>query len=328
MKKLIFLSVGLVLITTGCNKEKIYGCLDSSSPNYNPEARYSDDSCQGCTDPQALNFNPSSDIDNGSCEYDVYGCPDSLAYNYNPEVTIDNDSCVYGGCLDPQALNYNFEMDVDDGSCIYGEGCNNQTSINYNSDVYNLVVIGGKCWFKENLKTLKYSNGVNIPIKTSNSNWTSTTEGVRCAYNNSASNITQYGYLYNWYAVTDPRGLCPVGFHVSTDNDWVQLEQFLGLTNEEIYLSVWRGNFQGNFLKAEEEGGTNETNFTGLLGGERFTNGEYSQGENSGYWWTSTQSIPNPTSAWVRVLNNTEPGIGRGDYESFKAGRSVRCVKD
>jgi uncharacterized protein (TIGR02145 family) len=325
---LIFLFSYLLL---GCGKkEKTYGCTEEMASNYNPNATYSDYSCGGCTDEQALNYNSWAYIDDGSCEYDVFGCLDSIAYNYNSEATINDNSCVYYGCLDPQALNYSSTYDIADGSCIYGEGCNNQSSLTYNSEVYNLIVIGGKCWFKENLKTNKYSNGTPIPLKSSTSSWVSSVEGARCAYNNTTSSLNEYGYLYNFHAVENINGLCPTGFHVSTDEDWAQLEKLLGLTSEEIYFTSWRGDYQRDFLISSEEGGTNELGFNGKFGGKRSgdADGSYMWEDYGVSWWTSTPS-PIPSKPWTRSLFKTwHPGIGRTNDDLVFAGKYVRCVKD
>ena len=77
----------------------IYGCMDSSALNYDPNANIDDGSClydvYGCTDSDANNYNPDATIDDGSCLYDIYGCTDITANNFNPDATIEDDSCVY-----------------------------------------------------------------------------------------------------------------------------------------------------------------------------------------------------------------------------------------
>ena len=42
-----------------------------------------------------------------------------------------------------------------------------------------------------------------------------------------AQSLAEYGRLYNWYAVDDARGLCPVGWHVPTDGEWTELEDYI-----------------------------------------------------------------------------------------------------
>ena len=103
----------------------IFGCMDMSANNYNPDATVDNGSCMfdifGCTDPLALNHNPDATDDDGSCEYEIIGCTDMSANNYNPDATVDNGSCIFDifGCTDPLALNHNPDATDDDGSCDY-----------------------------------------------------------------------------------------------------------------------------------------------------------------------------------------------------------------
>ena len=75
----------------------------------------------GCMDPSAMNYNPDANVDNGTCEYEIFGCTDQSAMNYNPDANVDNGTCEYEifGCTDPLALNHNPDATVDDGSCDY-----------------------------------------------------------------------------------------------------------------------------------------------------------------------------------------------------------------
>jgi len=117
----------------------IYGCTDEEANNYNSDANVDDGSCEydifGCTDPEANNYEPTANVDDGSCTYDVYGCTDSEANNYNPLATVDDGTCTYDvyGCTDESANNYNPNANVDDGSCEYDVlGCTDSSANNYN----------------------------------------------------------------------------------------------------------------------------------------------------------------------------------------------------
>ena len=74
----------------------------------------------------------------------------------------------------------------------------------------------------ENLRTSKYRNGHAIPGNLSDDEWTSAISGAQAVYDNKKANLSTYGRLYNWYAVNDPRGLCPTGWHVPTDAEWTE----------------------------------------------------------------------------------------------------------
>ena len=90
------------------------------------------------------------------------------------------------------------------------------------------VVICGKTWTGCNLNVDHYSNGDPIPEITNPKDWAETNTGAWCYYNNDPANGEIYGKLYNRYAIYDPRGLAPVGWHVSTLEEWQELENCLG----------------------------------------------------------------------------------------------------
>ncbi len=115
---------------------KVYGCMDTTSFNYNPLANTDDGSCiaivEGCTNNLAFNYNPFANVDDGSCIATVYGCMDSTSWNYNPLANVEDGSCIYFGCMDSLALNYDSTANVDNGTCIYPiYGCTDPTAFNY-----------------------------------------------------------------------------------------------------------------------------------------------------------------------------------------------------
>ncbi len=95
---------------------------------------------------------------------------------------------------------------------------------------YPVVEIGTQIWMAENLKTTKYSNGDLIGTTTpATLDITGeSTPKYQWAYNGNESIVTTYGRLYTWFAVTDSRNVCPVGWHVPTDPEWTVLTDYLG----------------------------------------------------------------------------------------------------
>jgi hypothetical protein len=73
-----------------------------------------------------------------------------------------------------------------------------------------------------------YRNGDVIPEVTDNAQWNTLTTGAWCYYNNDSANNADYGKLYNWYAVNDPRGLAPAGWHVPSKDEWSNMVSALG----------------------------------------------------------------------------------------------------
>jgi uncharacterized protein (TIGR02145 family) len=208
-------------------------------------------------------------------------------------------------------------------------------------NVYQTVRIGTQVWMKENLKVSKYRNGDPIGQVIDDYLWVliwnignPTGQAAWCYYNNDASNNTSYGKLYNWYAVADPRGLCPNGWHVPSDSEWKTLESFLNMPEADINLIGSRGEMQnvGGKLKSvsslwssPNSGSTNESGFSALPGSHRRVDGSFILFGSNGFWWSGTNL--STSEAWSRHLDS-----GKGDsfrYNDYKAnGFSVRCLKD
>jgi uncharacterized protein (TIGR02145 family) len=255
------------------------------------------------------------------------------------------------GCTNPAACNYNMNATQDDNSClIAGASCddgnintvNDQISQNCNctgtelinglyyqgggvSDIdgnfYTSIVINNQEWMQKNLAVSKYRNGDVIATGLSNTSWQSTTSGAVAIYDNLAANNTTYGKLYNWFAVVDPRGICPTGWHVPSDDEWLSLTQYLGgVLDAGGKMKTTTG------WNAPNSGATNISGFTGLPGGYRRFNGTYSGYLGYAYWWSST-SFSDPLFANYSALKFDDTVVFRWTLDK-KSGLSVRCVKD
>ncbi len=185
---------------------------------------------------------------------------------------------------------------------------------------YPSIIINGQEWMQKNLSVSKYRNGDNILTGLNNTNWNSTTSGAYSIYNDDSANNTVYGKLYNWYALTDSRGLCPTGWHVPSDNEWSTLETSLGgdssVGGKMKSTSGWN---------SPNVGANNISLFTGLPGGYRFSSGITNNVGNIGDWWSSTAYDSN--DGWYRELHFQYSEVFRSSA-SKKYGFSVRCVKD
>ena len=181
----------------------------------------------------------------------------------------------------------------------------------------NTVTIGAQVWTTQNLNVSTYRNGNAIPQITNATDWANATQGAWCYYNNDPANGSIYGKLYNWYAVNDPRGLAPAGYHIPTDAEWTTLQNTLG-TDAGIQMKSTSGwDSIGN--------GTNSTGFEGLPGGGRNFDGTFNGIGIGGYWWSSTEN--STTFAWLRMLYFNVSSVN-GGYWGKEAGFSVRCIKD
>ena len=143
------------------------------------------------------------------------------------------------------------------------------------------------------------------------------------------SNLADYGRLYNWYAVDDARGLCPSGWHVPTDGEFMTLEMELGMSESEANGTGWRGTDQGTQMKSSASdspawNGTNTSGFSGLAGGYRVYTGELHDEGNYGYFWSASA---NGALAWYRLLSSGYTEVS-GTTTFSESGFSVRCVRD
>ncbi len=188
-------------------------------------------------------------------------------------------------------------------------------------NTYEVVQIGQQCWMTSNLKTTKYRNGNDIPNLTGVSQWSSTSFGAYCDYENSVSNSETYGKLYNWYAV-ETENICPEGWRVPSDEDWNTLTEVVGGSNiaggklKETGTSHWI---------TPNSNATDDYGFTALPGGMRYDQGDFNNIRYLGYWWSSTNNFS--TKAWMRSINYNQSNITRSSNEK-KYGHSVRCLKD
>jgi uncharacterized protein (TIGR02145 family) len=204
------------------------------------------------------------------------------------------------------------------------------------NNVYKTVKIGNQWWMAENLNVKKYRNGdplIDMGSKLDSALWNKNKEG--------AYFIGSLGMLYNWYAIGDTRGIAPEGWHIPSDSDWKELEEYLGMNAAEADRVNWRGTNEGNKLKIQGSGstiwtnpineyevwGTNESGFSAIACGCVMFNGVLGDpGANyAGFWWTSSEQ--DDKEAWFRYLDYNKSGIFRF-YGSKSYGFSIRCVKD
>jgi uncharacterized protein (TIGR02145 family) len=203
------------------------------------------------------------------------------------------------------------------GSCAGGPS----TVTDVDGNVYNVVSIGNQCWMKENLKTTKYRNGDNIVTTLNNAGWQNTTNGAFSIYDNDVANNAIYGKLYNWYAVADPRELCPVGWHVPSDSEWISLENYLGGS----FVAGGKMKAASPLWLSPNTAVTNSSGFTGLPGGHRSSDGIFYAIGSHGYWWSSTPA--SAFDAWFRGLGYSWAYSYRNSGNK-SYGLSVRCVRD
>ncbi len=184
---------------------------------------------------------------------------------------------------------------------------------------YSSVVVNGQEWMRSNLKVSHYRNGDEIPQFAYN-DWLNATNGSFALYNNDLSNEVLFGKLYNWYAVIDSRGLCPVGWHSPSIIEWRKLLDFLG--GSEVAGGKLKSEFGWDVSNSNA---TNEIDFDALPGGYMTTVQSSLNIGKLGNWWCN-QSI-DIENAWNFALNSNS-NYSYFLSESKRYGLSVRCVRD
>lgn len=220
---------------------------------------------------------------------------------------------------------------------FYAAACPEAPTVtDIDGNMYATLRIGDQCWMASNLKTSHYSDGSEIPNVTGNNEWRSQNTGAWCNYENNAVHGTTYGKLYNWFAAMDVRGVCPLGWHVPSDEEWKQLENTLGISADEVNDIGVRGETEnvGGMMKATASwnapnaGATNESGFSGLASGNRdgFSAGTFFNAGSIGYWWSSSD-YGEFNYAWYRRLSSSNAGVGRYGYYK-RSGFCIRCLQD
>ena len=379
--------------------------------------------CWNTSTSPTINDSRTYDFGGGTGSFDINfsGLQVNTTY-YVRAFAVNNTGITYGNELSftTTALNGAIGANLlpDNGYCsndtISISSCNGQTSLTYNGHDYDLVEIGGQCWFKENLQTTTFRNGSSIfkadssilysatalsygyfdincnpignnttygiidssffnfygvTISNYNGGNISLTNTLTSAYSwpnfDSSLNANNYGALYNYYAVSDANELCPTGWHIPTDCEWMYLENTLGLTAVEQQATGARGSNQGGMLKSinswaapntwatnnsgfsgfpsgtnNEAGNLNKLNYPTTVSGSCFnyyyydyyyyyiwdSNTQFTGLSTGNSWWSS--------DGYHRELSNTNGQINRNfngtntGNQSHDNYKSIRCLKD
>jgi uncharacterized protein (TIGR02145 family) len=180
--------------------------------------------------------------------------------------------------------------------------------------------IGGQLWALVNLSSTNYANGDAIPYYTSASAFAGLTTPASCSVNFNPANDAIYGRFYNWYAVSDTRNVCPVGWHVPNNTEFSTLSTTIG------------GTGAGNKLKAtaytywSNGGGTDAYSFkaigTGYMGSS-----SYSNLSKSTYFWTVNEVSAGSGNAYTWSLLDGPTTLAQSAQGKI-GGFSVRCIHD
>jgi uncharacterized protein (TIGR02145 family) len=224
---------------------------------------------------------------------------------------------------------------------------------------YETVQIGEQVWFKENLKVSRFSNGDPILELLTPIEWWQTAHYYNPEFGTPSQSyyeadtmyLNRYGRLYNWFVVDDERNVCPTGWKVPSYSEYYEMFHFVDSMTQPLLdydecvlrdgiMNYYSGKkFLSNLYWNDNHlGGTNETGWSGLPGGQFYYNGggiqfmdtKFSgEGFVNGFWTTDTvdwnmDGVYGRRSKTVYIL---------GDYirtypEGRGIGNSIRCIKD
>ncbi len=181
---------------------------------------------------------------------------------------------------------------------------------------YKTVKIGNQLWTLKNLNYISFNNGDTIPELKDLVSWSSAASPALCIYNNSLSNASRYGRLYNYYAVSDVRNLCPAGWHLPTNADWDSLTSELGgFTNAGGKMKE----SGSNYWILPNTSGTNKSGFSALPSGSREEKSDYRNlGSYAGFY---------TAEGHIKYLTSASASFKTDSLRAYTSGLSIRCIK-
>ena len=222
------------------------------------------------------------------------------------------ENCIGAPCLPTNPIGPT-------GSTCASASCPTSSVTDVDGNVYNTVLIGTQCWLKENLRVTKYNDNSNIQSSTTPPLSSSIGERI-ILQNRSMATVDTLGFLYNWFAATDLRGICPIGWHMPSADEWQVLRNFLGdrpgTQLKENNTNYWDQRWQDT--------PTNSSGFSARGSGIFYSYISRELRESGRFW--SNISYDND-NALVRTLF-----VDQTEFSSSTLGKgnqiSIRCLKD
>ena len=263
----------------------IYGCTDQDACNFQEEANVDDGSCYSCNVP-AAHCGPGTHWDEtlSACVADV---PSTETVETCTLMSLQELTTGYLNLLEIVAYQDSL-LAAEQGSANDGnvdgvtDNWNCGDPLTYWDYDYATVLIGDQCWFAKNLRTETYANGDAIPELHDPVSWSTTTNGAWCIYDNDPSNASNHGFLYNWWAHSDGRNVCPSGWHTPTNDAF-----------NTLLSSTPSGQTQAHWLADDDDwNGQNDSNFSMLASGRRTDAGSFMNlGERGVFWGDEVTSV-------------------------------------
>lgn len=218
--------------------------------------------------------------------------------------------------------------------------------IDVEGNSYKTFKFGNQIWMVENLKVTKYADGTNIPFIEDSATWNNTSDDISFKgygwYNNDIAYKDTFGALYNFGGATDGQiytseniqGACPDGWHLPNDEEWQELESFLGIQNSELDIEGYRGTNEGSKIATnaelwdddvlENDSDFSSTKFNAIPAGS-VGFGQYRYVNQLAKWWSSSADTEN--ASFSRGVSYNDKRIYRSGTLN-RSGYSIRCIKD
>jgi uncharacterized protein (TIGR02145 family) len=259
----------------------------------------------------------------GTCSYVSDGAQYSTLSDCQQDCSAPTPgyNCIGGTCqYVADGADYSLITDCQNNCTLPTNSCSGIIDVVFDGFTYHAVAIGNQCWLKENLTTMYYANGDLIPFVSDNTDWNqNNSSGAWARYNDDVQLEQSYGKLYNWYAVSDSRNVCPVGWHVPSEAEWSTLVTYAGGSSSAGAALKESGN--ATWVTA---GGSNQFGLSALPGGYRTEVSAYTKINEAGWWWSSTGSLSNGKMISMNHDVNSTLQLNTDK----RKGLSVRCVKD
>lgn len=207
-------------------------------------------------------------------------------------------------------------------SVIVLYSCNNREPQPLKSEAIEEIQIGNLVWMKGNLDVEYFQNGDWIPEISDDSEWQKAKTPAWCFANNDSGGHAKLGRIYNYYAITDQRGLLPAGWHIATADDWDSLRNCIANQEDSVVMNSL-------FTEIDADTVSTEKNYLGaqfFQCNSRKPEGLFLQEKGFLHFWVNPQSTGLGNHIILKLGNHLIDFNRKS--KPLNSGFSVRCVKD
>jgi len=203
-----------------------------------------------------------------------------------------------------------------------GNACVSAVVSDVENNIYETVAIGSQCWLKSNLRSRRYNNNDTIASLLWRYQQNIPGIGTTTIYNNDTANLSVYGRLYSYFAASDPRGICPTGWHLPSQAEWNTLAQFAGDTLHSGLKLKAAVNWSGS------TGGVDALGMGVLPAGVGYNDHVFSfLGSQANFWACDSQFVDALGGNYRQIGFDRTPNQTSFTRLELHA-LSVRCIKD